>query len=314
VTRLAVPLLAAAILLAPVPMTAVRAQTPGENAGRSELRVCADPNDLPFSNEKGEGYENKTAELVGRELNLPVRFVYFPQVIGFVRNTLRARSCDLIMGTVAGDDVVQTTSPYYYSDYVVVWPEGKAFAFTDFDDPRLKTMRIGIISATPPSDLLIRHELMANAKPYALMVVTRYESPAREMVEDLVKGEIDVALLWGPIAGYYIKRDALKRHGTLNPHPDVVTDPLFQTGDFFDPDDLDAATLLPIAITFNVHPDVDANINIPVEVDFSNYQLLNGLAVPLHVQQYLQGGLFLDAVFTNVVVNSGLPDSDFVIQ
>jgi len=210
VTRLAVPLLAAAILLAPVPMTAVRAQTPGENAGRSELRVCADPNDLPFSNEKGEGYENKTAELVGRELNLPVRFVYFPQVIGFVRNTLRARSCDLIMGTVAGDDVVQTTSPYYYSDYVVVWPEGKAFAFTDFDDPRLKTMRIGIISATPPSDLLIRHELMANAKPYALMVVTRYESPAREMVEDLVKGEIDVALLWGPIAGYYIKRDALK--------------------------------------------------------------------------------------------------------
>jgi len=82
------------------------------------------------------------------------------------------------------------------------------------------------------------------------------------------------------------------------------------TMDFY----LDAATLLPIAITFNVHPDVDANINIPAEVDFSNYQLVNGLAVPLHVQQYLQGGLFLDAVFTNVVVNSGLPDSDFIIQ
>src|SRR5437763_14318924 len=83
----AAPLLAAA---------AAHAQTPGEILARSELRVCADPNDLPFSNDKGEGYENKTAELVGRELNLPVRFVYFPQVIGFVRNTLRARTCDVI--------------------------------------------------------------------------------------------------------------------------------------------------------------------------------------------------------------------------
>lgn len=199
------PLLAASALV-----PGARAQAPGEILARTELRVCADPNDLPFSNEKGEGYENKTAELVGRELNLPVRFVYFPQVIGFVRNTLRARSCDLIMGTVAGDDVVQTTTPYYYSDYVVVWPEGKDFAFAGFDDPRLKMMRIGIISATPPSDLLVRHELMANAKPYALMVDTRYESATHELVEDLVKGEIDLGLLWGPIAGYYIKREALK--------------------------------------------------------------------------------------------------------
>ncbi len=193
-----------------VPAPSARAQMSGEIVSRSELRVCADPNDLPFSNEKGEGYENKTAALIGEELKLPVRFVFFPQVIGFVRNTLRARSCDLIMGTVAGDDVVQTTTPYYYSDYVVVWPEGKDFAFSGFDDPRLKTMRIGIISATPPSDLLVRHQLMANAKPYALMVDTRYESPTRAMVEDLVKGEIDLGLLWGPIAGYYIKRDALK--------------------------------------------------------------------------------------------------------
>jgi quinoprotein dehydrogenase-associated probable ABC transporter substrate-binding protein len=208
-TRLAVlavaPLLAVAML-----GPAARAQAPGEILARTELRVCADPNDLPFSNDKGEGYENKIAELIGRELKLPVRFVFFPQVIGFVRNTLRARSCDLIMGTVAGDDVVQTTSPYYYSDYVVVWPEGKDFTFTGFDDPRLKTMRIGIISATPPSDLLVRHELMARAKPYALMVDTRYESPTHEMVEDIVKGEVDLGLLWGPIAGYYIKRDSLK--------------------------------------------------------------------------------------------------------
>src|SRR5271166_3053941 len=100
------------------------AQTPGEIQARTELRVCADPNNLPFSNEKGEGYENKIAEILGDELKLPARFVYFPQVTGFVRNTLRARSCDLVMGAVAGDDIVQTTTPYYYSGYVVVWPAG----------------------------------------------------------------------------------------------------------------------------------------------------------------------------------------------
>ncbi len=187
-----------------------QAQMSGEILSRNELRVCADPNDLPFSNDKSEGYENKTAALIGEELKLPVRFVYFPQVIGFVRNTLRTRSCDLIMGTVAGDDVVQTTTPYYYSEYVAVWPADKDFAFAGFDDPRLESMRIGIISATPPSDLLIRHELMAHAKPYALTVDTRYDAPAHEMIEDLVSGKIDLALLWGPIAGYYIKRDALR--------------------------------------------------------------------------------------------------------
>jgi len=187
-----------------------QAQMSGEILSRNELRVCADPNDLPFSNDKSEGYENKTAALIGEALKLPVRFVYFPHVIGFVRNTLRTRSCDLIMGTVAGDDVVQTTTPYYYSEYVAVWPADKDFAFAGFDDPRLESMRIGIISATPPSDLLIRHELMAHAKPYALTVDTRYDAPAHEMIEDLVSGKIDLALLWGPIAGYYIKRDALR--------------------------------------------------------------------------------------------------------
>jgi ABC-type amino acid transport substrate-binding protein len=113
------------------------------------------------------------------------------------------------MGAVAGDDIVQTTTPYYYSDYVAVWPKDKDYAFTGFEDPRLKTMRIGIIGATPPSDLLVRHGLMANAKPYALMVDTRFDSPTHQMIEELAKGEIDLGFLWGPIAGYYVKRDKL---------------------------------------------------------------------------------------------------------
>ena len=194
-----------ALTLAVARLSPAYPQAPGEILDRTELHVCADPNNLPFSNEKGEGFENKIAQVMGDELKLPLRYVFFPQVIGFVRNTLQAHTCDLIVGTAAGDDIVQTTSPYYYSTYVVVYLRGKDFQFTDFNDPKLKAMRIGIISATPPSDLLIRHDLMANAKPYALMVDTRYESPTHEMVDDIETGVVDIGLLWGPIAGYYAK-------------------------------------------------------------------------------------------------------------
>jgi quinoprotein dehydrogenase-associated probable ABC transporter substrate-binding protein len=195
----------AATLISPARLGA---QT-GEIQDRTELRVCADPNNLPFSNEKQEGFENKIANLLGEELKLPVGYVFFPQVIGFVRNTLQARRCDLIVGTVAGDEIVQTTNPYYYSTYVAVFPASKDFSFIGLDDPRLKTMHIGIIGATPPSNLLVAHELMANARPYALTVDTRYESPAHELVEDVAKGAIDLGFVWGPIAGYYIQREKL---------------------------------------------------------------------------------------------------------
>ena len=176
-----------------------------EIVGSTELRVCADPNNLPFSNEKKEGFENKIANVLGDELQLPVNYVFFPQVVGFVRNTLRLRGCDLVMGTVVGDDVVQTTTPYYYSTYVAVYAAGRGFEFRGFDDSRLKSMRIGIVSATPPTDLLITHDLMARVRSYALMVDTRFESPAHQMIEDIERGEIDIGLLWGPIAGYYAK-------------------------------------------------------------------------------------------------------------
>jgi quinoprotein dehydrogenase-associated probable ABC transporter substrate-binding protein len=181
----------------------------GEIVARTELRVCADPNNLPFSNEREEGFENKIARVLGDELRLPVGYVFFPQVVGMVRNTLRQRSCDLLMGAVAGDDIVQTTNPYYFSGYVAVFATAGGFTFSGFDDPRLREMRIGVVGATPPADLLVRHQLMERARPYALMVDTRFESPTHQMIEDLVKGEIDLGLLWGPIAGYYIKRDKL---------------------------------------------------------------------------------------------------------
>src|SRR5215475_8794075 len=121
---------------------------------RNELKVCADPNNLPFSDEKQEGFENKIAELIGAELGLKVNYAWFPQVVGFVRNTLRARLCDLVMGTVAGDDVMQTTNPYYFTTYVMFYRSDKGISFEGPQDPSLRNLHLGVVAGTPPADLL----------------------------------------------------------------------------------------------------------------------------------------------------------------
>ena len=182
---------------------------PATLVDRSELKVCADPNNLPFSDEKKEGFENKIAELMGGELGLKVDYAWFPQVIGFVRNTLRAHLCDLVMGTVAGDEIMQTTNPYYFTTYVMFYRSDKGLAVEGVQDARLTGLRLGVVAGTPPADLLVRHDLMSHTKPYALTVDTRAESPTHQMVQDVVDGTIDVGFLWGPIAGYYRKHDDL---------------------------------------------------------------------------------------------------------
>ncbi len=186
-----------------------RAQT-AELVSRTELRVCADPHSLPFSNQKLEGFENRIAGLVGRALNLPVTYVWFPQVIGFVRNTLRANLCDLVMGAVTGDSIMDTTTPYYHSGYMLVTRAEDAIATQSLGDPALADKPIGLIAATPPTDLLLRHNLMGHTTSYSLAVDTRYENPSRAMIQDLLDHRIDVGLLWGPIAGYYIAKEHLK--------------------------------------------------------------------------------------------------------
>src|SRR6266853_1084178 len=129
----------------------VAAQT-GELVDRSELKVCADPNNLPFSDEKKEGFENKIAELIGADLDLSVDYVWFPQVVGFVRNTLRAHLCDLVMGTVAGDEVMQTTHPYYFTTYVMAYRADKGFHLEGMQDPQLAKLSLGVVAGTPPAD------------------------------------------------------------------------------------------------------------------------------------------------------------------
>ncbi len=200
----------AAILLALAMGRPAAAQAPsGELVARTQLRVCADPADLPFSDQKLEGFENKIAALLGQDLAVPVTYAWFPQVVGFVRNTLGAGRCDLIMGTVAGDDLVQTTSPYYFTSYTIVFRKDSGLTFNGFDDPKLRGLHIGVVGGTPPSDLLVRHGLMANARPYQLQIDTRLGTETHQMILDIVDKKIDAGLLWGPIAGYYIRRDNL---------------------------------------------------------------------------------------------------------
>jgi quinoprotein dehydrogenase-associated probable ABC transporter substrate-binding protein len=176
----------------------------GELVDPKTFRVCADPRNLPFSNEAGEGFENKLAELFAQKLGEPANYTYLPQVIGFVRNTLNALRCDVIMGVAVGDDLVQTTNPYYRTTYALVFQPGSGLdGIESLADPRLKGKHIGIVAGTPPATVLVQQGLMMLARPYALTVDTRVEAPARNMAEDVAAGQIDAGVLWGPIAGYY---------------------------------------------------------------------------------------------------------------
>ncbi|MFN0192725.1 MAG: substrate-binding domain-containing protein [Aestuariivirga sp.] len=171
------------------------------------LRVCADPNNLPFTNEKQEGFENRLAEFLAKKLGKSVSYTYFPMATGFVRMTLGAYKCDVILGYPQGDELVQNTNAYYRTAYALIYKPGNGLdGVTSFTDPRLKDKRIGIVAGTPPAALMARNKLMGKAKPYHLMVDTRHSSPTQKMIADLQSGEIDAGALWGPIAGYHAKK------------------------------------------------------------------------------------------------------------
>lgn len=217
---LLIPLLTVAAIL--VSRECVRAQSDNEGLDLSielvdpkVLRVCADPRNLPFSNEKGEGFENKLAELFAAKLQKKIDYMYFPQATGFVRMTLGAHRCDVIMGFPQGDDLVQSTNPYYRTAYALVSKQNSGLEdVTSLEDARLKGKHIGIVAGTPPATNMAVNGLMMNAKPYPLMIDTRVDSSAEAMINDLNKGDIDAAILWGPMAGFYAKKANLPLHVT----------------------------------------------------------------------------------------------------
>ena len=172
------------------------------------LRVCADPSNLPFSNEKNEGFENALANFVAEKLGRKsVAYSFFPQATGFVRMTLGANACDVIMSYPQGDELVQNTNAYYRTAYSLVVPKGGLLDGVDLiEDQKLKGKVVGVVAGTPPGSYMARAGLMGKARGYQLMVDTRYENSAQKMIDDLDKGEIDAAILWGPQAGFYARK------------------------------------------------------------------------------------------------------------
>ena len=184
------------------------ARTPDQ--GRP-LRVCADPNNLPYSNERHQGFEDKLAELVGRELHRPVKYYYRAQRRGFIRNTLNAGHCDIIMGTAAGLEMVATTKPYYRSAYTFV-SKASSPDIRSLDDPRLHEVKVGVqligddFNNTPPAAGLTRRGIVRNVRGYTVYGDYREPNPPSRIVTAVERGEVDVALVWGPLAGYFAKQ------------------------------------------------------------------------------------------------------------
>jgi len=194
-------------------------QPAATDAAERVLRVCADPNNLPFSNRAGEGFENKIAELLARELGWTLEYTWFPQRMGFIRNTLRGREpnsdrykCDLVVGVPVGFELAATTQPYYRSTYALAYVKGKGLdsvttpdALLHLEPMKLKELKLGVFGQTPPADWLLKHHLIEQAVPYQPQTGDAESYPGEIIDKDLARGKIDVAFVWGPIAGYFAK-------------------------------------------------------------------------------------------------------------
>jgi len=191
----------------------------GAEEARTAFRPCIDPSNLPFANTKGEGFENRIAELFAKDLGLPVQSYAFPQRMNFIRNTLRYKlpdtdfRCDVVMSVPVGFDQAWATRPYYHSTYALVYAKGKGLDGVKrgadlFALPaeRKAKLSIGIFDKSPASAWLVKHGMEAQAKPYQMLSPNPDEYPGEIIEKELASGAIDAAIVWGPIAGYYAKR------------------------------------------------------------------------------------------------------------
>ncbi len=173
----------------------------------TEFKVCADPDNMPYSNIKQEGFEDKIAALIAQDLGKKLSFAYAYYRQGFLRNTLNANRCDVIMSTTSDNDSMLTSKPYYRSGHVFVYRKDSGYNITDWDSPDLRKGVIGIIGESPATRPLADHDLMGNARPYRMQ--RDLNLPPSFLIDDLVKGDIDIAIAWGPIAGYYAKQSKI---------------------------------------------------------------------------------------------------------
>ena len=218
-----VAVIAAALCCVALASAAVRADgpaLPNNDGADGVLRVCADPNNMPLSNDKGEGYENRIAAQMASDFGYKLEYTYFPQRMGFVRHTLREKEentqryrCDLIIGVPKGYDMTSTTQPYLRSTYAMVFPNRPEFASIKTPEDLLKLppdqlhkLRFGIFTQTPAVDWLLGHNLIDQAVSYRVQSGDPAEYPGQMIEHDLSAGNVDVVFLWGPIAGYFAKR------------------------------------------------------------------------------------------------------------
>jgi len=195
---------------------AVIAAAPAAADPDGSLRVCADPNNLPFSNQRLEGFENKLAELVATEFGVTPQYTWMPQRRGFIRRTLNARTCDVVMGVPSGYEPVLTTRPYYRSTYVFAYAKARGLELRSFDDPELRQLRIGLQalvdegSNPPPAHALARRGIVQNVVGFMMWDVDTVENPPGRIISAITSGDIDVAIVWGPFAGYFAKRQPIE--------------------------------------------------------------------------------------------------------
>ena len=206
----------ASLLVAVILTLAACKPTPPEpetaKAQQRVLRVCADPNNLPFTNARLEGFENRIAEVIARDLGARVEYTWWAQRRGFVRNTLRAGTCDVILGIPSSFELAQATRPYYRSTYVFVWRTDRGYDIESFDDPLLRKLQVGVHlvgddgANTPPAHALSNRGIVNNVRGYTLYGDYRQESPPARLIEAVANDDVDVAVVWGPLAGYYAGR------------------------------------------------------------------------------------------------------------
>jgi quinoprotein dehydrogenase-associated probable ABC transporter substrate-binding protein len=212
-----------ALGLALVAVSGFSSLPPASSRTLPDLRVCADPNNLPFSNARGEGFENRIAVLMARDLGTRLRYVWLPQRRGFVRNSLTAGTCDLIVGVPAEFEPVRTTKPYYRSTYVFVQRADRGPPIASLADTQLRHLRIGIhvigadYANPPPANALAARGIIDNVRGYSIYGDYSQPNPPARLVEAVANGDVDVAIVWGPLAGYFAQRQAARL--TLLPVP-----------------------------------------------------------------------------------------------
>jgi len=190
------------------------------------LRVCADPNNLPWSNQQQQGFENHIASLLANDMGMQVSYVWYPQGEKFFRNTLNAGVCDVVMGVPSGMEKTATTRPYYTSSYAFISRQDRHLAISSLDDPRLRTLKIGVHILSEPEDTLppvyglISRGLVRNLVGYSIFGNLTEKNPSADLIRAVLNRDVDVAVVWGPLAGYFARQSTVPLRVTA-----IETDP-----------------------------------------------------------------------------------------